>query len=328
MTTGADGPPIDENAFRLDLIGVVLEDRYRVESVLGEGGMASVYLATDLRLSRSVVVKVPHTRFLAEKGFRERFSLEISSLVSAEHPSVVKVLDAGVVRGVPYAVLQHLSGGSLHDRLAASRGTMTAAEIDAWLTPVAAALDSVHKKGIVHRDVKPGNILFDGDHNAYLADFGIAKVLAATGGSMTTAGSTVGSPDYMGPELANGEVLTPAYDQYALGVIVYQALSGRLPFEGGTPVQTLVQKASSPPRPLGEVSSGVPSEAVDAVMQSLSVDVEARFPTCSWFAIAFRLASGVPALHPRAAPGAILGVHRCERRTRDERKGKGAVGAG
>jgi sulfatase modifying factor 1 len=147
--------------------------------VLGEGGMGTVYRARDERLDRTVVLKVPHPRFLAEAGFRERFERETKSLLLLEHPHIVKVHDVGAVRGVPFTVLQHLSGGSLLDRVRRAGGRLPVMDVLSWLSAVAEALDFVHELGVVHRDCKPGNVLFDDRGHAYLADFGIAKALAA-----------------------------------------------------------------------------------------------------------------------------------------------------
>ena len=238
-------------------VGRLLDGRYRVEEVLGRGGMGSVYLALDERMGRPVVVKVPHSRFLAEPGFRERFAREVRAQTELEHPHVARALDAGSVDGVPYAVLQHLGGGSLRDRISERGGRLSSAEVGEWLPAVASALDFIHRQGMVHRDVKPGNVLFDDDGNVYLADLGIAKALGTLDTSLTQTGATPGSPDYMGPEVSTGAELGPAYDQYALAAVVYQALSGRLPHEADTPLRLLYLKASEPPTPLRAVAGAL-----------------------------------------------------------------------
>ena len=301
MTGGDENLPLD---FNLDLTGRTLEDRWRVEGVLGKGGMGTVYKATDLRLDRTVVLKVPHPRFLAEEGFRERFEREIRSLIVLEHPHVVKVHDVGAWRGVPYAVLQFLSGGSLKDRLDAVARRESPAEVLEWFPDVASALDFIHARGVVHRDVKPGNILFDETGHAFLADFGIAKALGGLETGLTQTGMTPGSPDYMAPEIVMSRPFGPEGDQYALASMVYESLAGRLPFPGATPLEVLVAKQTAPD-PVLSVDD-VPVPAADAVLRALARDPAKRFPTCGQFAAAFAEAMGV-SLGSRRASGVRAG---------------------
>ena len=195
------------------LVGRLLEGRYRVARLLGSGGMGSVHLATDEKMDRRVVVKIPHALFLDEPGFRERFVKEIRALTQLEHPHVVKALDAGTVDGVPFAILQFLGGGSLADRIAGRGGRLTLAEVCKWLPAVAGALDFIHRQGIVHRDVKPGNVLFDREGHVFLADFGIAKALRGSETGLTQTGMMPGSPDYMAPEASSGPPLGAAYEK-------------------------------------------------------------------------------------------------------------------
>lgn len=282
-----DKEPYRTGSGGLDVIGQVLEGRYRVNSLLGRGGFGSVYLATDERsFGRSVVIKVPHPEFLADPGFRKRFEKEIQSLVHLEHQRITKVLDTGAIGSVPYAVLQFLPGGSLADRLGQTR-TQGSAEIRRWLPSVAEALDFIHRKGFLHRDVKPANILFDGEGHVYLSDFGIAKALEQRDTALTQEGRVPGSPVYMGPEAIKRMPLGPGYDQYALGVVVYQCLCGASPHEGDSPIAILVQRATQPAKPLDEQIQGLPPPVVAAVMRTLEADPSRRFATCSEFAEAF-----------------------------------------
>lgn len=269
------------------MLGVTLEGRYRVESVLGQGGMGSVLLAQDLRMGRPVVVKVPHARFLGEPTFLERFQLEIKSLTALTHPNVVKVLDVGAWEGTPYAVLEHLPGGSLRDRIERGGGRLDPQAVKRWLVPVGDALDAVHAQHLVHRDVKPSNILFDREGNAFLADFGIAKTLGAMDTGLTQTGMTPGSPDYMAPEAISGAPLGPAYDQYALGVVAYQALAGRLPHEASNSVAVLARKAYEPAASLASVAPDVPARVVAVVMRALERDPMRRYPHCGAFGRAY-----------------------------------------
>jgi serine/threonine-protein kinase len=179
------------------------QGRYRIGALLGAGGMGQAYRAQDTHLGTSVVIKVPHVGMLCDPRFAGRFAREVRSLVKLAHPHVVRVLDVGDQDGIPFVVLQYLSGGSLRDRM----GKGPAAEKDwprllAWLPDIAAALDSIHAQGYVHRDVKPDNILFDDADYVYLSDFGIAKVLADSRPEeqrtvLTGVGTTIGTPAYL-----------------------------------------------------------------------------------------------------------------------------------
>ena len=288
LEAGAGGPPASE--------GTTLDGRYRLGATLGAGGMATVYLATDMRLDRSVVVKMPHTALAAQPGFLARFQHEIASLTRIEHPHVVKVLDTGSFGGLPYAVLQHLSGGSLRDRLDKTGGKQEPAAMLPWLLQVAEALDHIHGKGLVHRDVKPGNILYDDAGNVVLADFGIAKAMGHLDTGITTTGVTPGSPGYMAPEVVKGGELGPRYDQFSLAVCVYEALAGRLPHSGATPLEILTNLLHRSAADLAPLAPGVPPDAVAAVMKSLARDPAARFATCTEFAKSFQQALGVPTM--------------------------------
>ena len=291
--------------FNFDLVGQTLDGRWCIESELGKGGMGTVYRATDVRLSRTVVLKVPHPKFLAEEGFRARFDREIRSLLTLEHPHIVKVHDVGAYRGVPFAVLQFLPGGSLADRMTAVAGPLTPEQVLAWLPSIAEALDFVHARGVVHRDVKPGNVLFDEAGHAFLADFGIAKALGGVDTGLTQTGMTPGSPNYMSPETVVGSAAGPKADQYALGSLVYEALSARLPFPGGTAIEILVAKQMAA-APALDIPT-LPPAASSAVMRALERDPAARFPSCAAFAAAFAKGLSAPhATHAAAPPRPTL----------------------
>jgi serine/threonine-protein kinase len=275
-------------------VGLVLADgRYRVTAKLGEGGMGFVYRARDLRLDTEMVIKVPRRDMLEDADFAARFTREIRSLVRLAHPHVVKLTDVGEHDGLPFAVMQYLSGGSLRDRQCSGPDGQpvpeSPKELDAWLFSVAAALDFIHERRHIHRDVKPDNILFDDLGNVYLSDFGIAKVLADNLADKpktvhTATGVVLGTPHYMAPELILGKPYDGRADQYALAVTVYEVLSSRLPADGPTPAAILMQRTAKPLVPLDELLPGIPERVSAAVSKALSLAPSDRFPDCTAFA--------------------------------------------
>ncbi|HEY1066413.1 MAG TPA: protein kinase, partial [Pirellulales bacterium] len=304
--------------------GFELADRrYQVTHLMGQGGMAAVYHALDRRLKSEVVIKVPHQRMLAIPEFAARFTREVHALCEVTHPHVVHVLDVGMMNQTPFAVLQHLPGGSLEDRLrpdgafgsgssnalgtpgssgsAGSSGSQGGAEsgwiptdldsVLGWVGKIASALDYIHSKGVVHRDVKPGNILFDGSDNPYLSDFGVVKVLGdlaaqPSAESLTSFGSVLGTLRFMAPEVLAGLPFDGRADQFALAVSVYLALTGRYPFQGSTPVSVLYQQSVGRPRPLHEVHAVASAAASPIVLKALHREPGERYATCTEFAAA------------------------------------------
>ena len=185
--------------FSTDLTGKTLEGRFRVDRELARGGMGTVYQAHDETLHQSVVVKVPLPEVLMMEGFRSRFDKEIQELLALRHPHIVRVLSRGEHEQVPYFVLEYLGGGSLSSRIKAQRDKrLDPAEVATWLPDIAATLDFVHDRDIVHRDVKPANILFDDHGHVFLSDFGIAKAIGGTQLGMTSTGIPIGSPPVHG----------------------------------------------------------------------------------------------------------------------------------
>ena len=197
---------------------------------MGSGGMGAVYAGMDELLRRKVAIKVPHVRLLADPRFRERFEREIKQLMRLEHPHVVRILASGEHDDLPFCVLQYLAGGSLEDRIARGTGRQTELEVLGWLGTVAATLDWVHEQRLVHRDVKPSNILFDEQGFPFLSDFGLVKAMESTDASLTGSWAGVGTLAYAAPEQALGTGIGPAADQYALAATVYEALAGSPPF--------------------------------------------------------------------------------------------------
>jgi hypothetical protein len=221
----------------MPVVGDVLADRYRIESVLGVGGMASVYRATDLRLDRQVAVKVLAANLAADTQFAERFNREAAAMAGFSHPNVAAVYDVEpgdpTTGREPFYVMEYCERGSLADRLR-DTGPIPAAELVPIVAAISDGLAELHRNGLIHRDVKPANILFAGDRPR-LADFGVARSEGPDAAdALTLPGSTIGTPPFLAPELAAGEPPSAASDVYALGVTVFQALSGQYPH--GLPV--------------------------------------------------------------------------------------------
>ncbi len=288
------------------LVGQLLDGRYEIRKSLDSGGMGTVYLAWDRTLERQVVVKIPHARLMADRTFRQRFLQEIRDLSNHEHPAILSIIDSGSQGDVPYAVVQYLRGGNLRERITQQGGQQSHEEILAWLPTIADALDTVHRNGSLHRDVKPANILFDAQGNAILSDFGIATAIGAADPDaptqevrreLTVVGTFVGSPAYAPPE-AIDRILTPAYDQYSLATVVYLALTGELPFSGKTNEAILIAKEKGTPPPIDRkrLKGPLSKAAEKAIFKGLSRKPEDRFETCTEFAEAFAADSGASRL--------------------------------
>lgn len=272
-----------------NLIGQTLSNRYLVESELGAGGMATVYAAIDQTLGRKVVIKIPHAELLRQPGFRERFIEEVRSLIALVHPHILPIQDYGEFEGVPFAVVAYFSGGDLRAKIKEEGGRLKLEDLDQWVPQIAGALDFMHSKSVVHRDIKPDNILFDEQGNVLLSDFGIATVMQNLDtdetqiAQLTQVGSFVGTTAYAPPEAVRRE-LSSGYDQYSLGVTIYVGLSGEMPFRASTPEETLVLKASQEPRAITEVLPNLSAEVARVIMKSIAKNPEDRFASCSEFA--------------------------------------------
>ncbi len=260
--------------------------RYEVVQQLGQGGMATVYLARDPSIKRQVAIKVLPRQFTHDPQFRTRFQREAEVIAALEHASIVPVYDFGEQDDQPFIVMRYMSGGTLADRI--SKGALSITEIASLFQRIGPAMDYAHSKGVIHRDIKPGNILFDSQDEASLSDFGIAKIAEATA-AFTGTGVMVGTPAYMSPEQAKGDKnLTGRTDIYSLGVVLFEALSGELPFHADTPMGVAIAHIQSPVPSLLERKPNLPPTFEGVIRKALDKDPGRRFSTATELAQAIQ----------------------------------------
>jgi eukaryotic-like serine/threonine-protein kinase len=250
--------------------------RYQVENVLGGGGMALVYRARDEELDRPVAIKLLADNLAADEAFRKRFLREARLAAQLAHPNVVQVYDSGEADGRPYIVMEYVEGETLADLLA-RRGRLPPAEAVELALQVCSGLEHAHRAGLVHRDIKPQNLLIRADGTVKITDFGIAR--SAHGTRLTETGSVLGTASYLAPEQAAGEEVTPAADVYAVGVVLYELLAGRTPRTPETLTQLVLRGEEQPIPPLRELAPEVPAELEDVVMRCLARIPEYRPPS-------------------------------------------------
>lgn len=245
---------------------VFIDDRYSYIDSLGAGGMARVVLAHDPVLDREVAIKVLREQYAEDPQFVERFRREAQSAAALAHPNIVSIYDSGRSSdGAYYIAMEHVPGGTLKQRLE-REGRLSVVEAAAIGGQIADALDAAHRYGVVHRDIKPQNVLLTGKGEARVADFGIARAASVVAGSGTSL--VLGTASYMSPEQAAGETLGPRSDLYSLGVVLYELLTGRLPFEAETPVALAFKQVYEEPVPPAEVEPSV-SEGMNALVMKL-----------------------------------------------------------
>ncbi|MBN2387874.1 MAG: protein kinase [Anaerolineales bacterium] len=259
--------------------------RYQVKAEIGRGGMATVYQAYDPRFEREVAIKVLPREMLHDPQFRIRFEREAKTIAMLEHPAIVPVYDFGEEDGQPFFVMRYMTGGSLADRM--RPGPMSVAEAVRIFQRLAPALDQAHAKKIIHRDLKPGNILFDQYGEPYISDFGIAK-LSETPTSVTGS-AIIGTPAYMSPEQARGEPVDSRADIYALGIILFEILTGRQPFEGDTPMSVVIKHITDPVPHILDIKPDLPTEIEPVIEKAMAKDKDKRFPNTQAFADALSM---------------------------------------
>jgi serine/threonine-protein kinase len=285
-------------------LSAALADRYVIERELGRGGMATVYLAHDLRHDRPVALKVLHPELAATLG-PERFQREIKLAARLQHPHILGVYDSGEAAGQLWFTMPYVDGESLRDRLA-REGQLPVEDAVRITREAAAALDYAHRHDAVHRDIKPENILLTSDGDALVADFGIARALRGASAALTQTGLTVGTPAYMSPEQASGGLVDARSDVYSLGTVLYEMLAGERPFVGPTPQAEIARRFTDVARPLHILRDTIPPPVEEAVAKALAKTPADRFQTAADLLRA--LSAQAPTVPMRTPPGVTPGV--------------------
>lgn len=285
----------------------IINGRYRVERKIGEGGMAIVYQGHDLLLARDVAIKTPRPQFANDSAFRARFSREARASASLSHPNIIDVFDVGEEKGQPYIVMELVRGQTLKEIIAAE-APFHPADVGELLRQVGGALDYAHKRGYIHRDIKPGNILVDEHRRARVVDFGIARGLADA--TLTDPGG-LGTANYVSPEQASGLMATPASDIYSAGIMAFEMLTGEVPFQGASPLAVAMQQLHEPPPPPSSLQPSLTAATDAVILRALDKDPTKRWPTVTALAEALsgsgrvdRTMAGSPApgVWPAAKP--------------------------
>ncbi|HEY1015564.1 MAG TPA: protein kinase, partial [Herpetosiphonaceae bacterium] len=259
----------------------VLNNRFQLDRKLGQGGMATVYLGRDLRLGRPVAVKILHGQYAGDDQFLRRFKHEADAAAQLGHPNIVRVYDVGSDGDLHYIVMEYINGADLKE-IISREAPLAIPRTLKLVQQIAEALEAAHRSGLVHRDIKPQNVLVDGEDQVHLSDFGIAK--SDRSSAYTDPGTTFGTADYLAPEQAQGLGATPRSDIYALGVVTYEMLTGRLPFAGDTPLAVAMQHVQSPPPPPRQFNPAIPPQLEAIVLQAMAKDPNQRPASARAFA--------------------------------------------
>src|SRR6202044_2960949 len=244
----------------------LIDGRYRVVRRLGTGGMADVYLAEDQQLGRKVALKLLHRRFAEDPGFVERFRREAQAAASLQHPNVVSVFDRGAFDGTYYIAMEYLQGRTLKRLIREEAPLEVNRAIDITIQILKAARFA-HRRGVIHRDLKPHNVIIDDNDHVKVTDFGIARAGAS---DMTETGSIMGTAQYLSPEQAQGHPVSGGSDLYSIGVVLYEMLTGRVPFDGESQVTIALKHVSEAPPPMSAINPSVPPELEQVVMWALN----------------------------------------------------------
>src|ERR1041385_102422 len=255
------------------LIDQVFDGRYRVLRKLGTGGMANVYLAEDQELGRRVAIKILDERHAADQQFVERFRREAKNAAGLSHPNIVSIYDRGEAEGTYYIAMEYLDGRSLKE-LILSRGPAPMSVAVDYARQILSALRFAHRNGIVHRDIKPHNVLVDGEGHVKVTDFGIARAGAS---QMTEEGSIIGTAQYLSPEQARGTQVDQTSDLYSLGIVLYEMLTGKVPFTGDSPVEIAMKHLSATPEQLTTVRPDIPKSLEHVALRALAKDPASRY---------------------------------------------------
>ena len=258
-----------------NLIGKRLDGRYSIEGLVGVGGMANVYRGTDLKTGNRIAVKVLKEEFLDNEELVRRFKNESKAISILSHPNIVKVYDVSVTDKLQYIVMEYVDGITLKEYLKQRGGALTWKEVVHFATQVLSALQHAHSKGIIHRDVKPQNIMLLADGSIKMMDFGIARFSRAQ--SQTVSDKAIGSVHYISPEQAKGERTDARTDIYSVGVMLYEMLSGRLPFDGDGAVSIAIMQISEKPKPLAEIAPNTPAGLRQITEKAMEKDPDKRY---------------------------------------------------
>src|SRR3989440_4207181 len=267
----------------------VLGERYQLQDPIGRGGMATIYRGRDLRMDRTVAIKVLREVYSTDSKFVKRFQQEAKAASSLQHPNIVQVYDYGQTEGNYFIVMEYINGTDLR-RYLRSRGMLAVDRAIIIAHDVALGLGAAHRRGIVHRDVKPQNVLVGRDGTIKLTDFGIASVYKDINAErLTTTGMTLGTVQYYAPEQAQGEIVSPSADVYALGIVMYEMLTGRTPFDGDTPVAVAMQHIQDLPTPPSHFNPNIPPALEEIILRCLEKSPEMRYSDGSALARALEL---------------------------------------
>jgi beta-lactam-binding protein with PASTA domain/predicted Ser/Thr protein kinase len=269
--------------------GTVVDERYTLDRKIGSGGMADVWLADDTELDRKVAIKILHDKYAQDSEFVERFQREAQAAAGLQHPNVVGIFDRGAFDGTYFIAMEYVDGPSLKDL---AKGGMSPKDAIDFTRQILNAARFAHRKGIVHRDLKPQNVLIDDEGRARVADFGIAR--AGENSDITATGSVMGTAQYISPEQAQGKETTPSSDIYSIGVVLYEMLTGRVPFEGESAVAVALKQVSEAPRRPSAINPNVPPALDAVVMRALAKDPDARFKDADAFLKALDAAEKAP----------------------------------